>query len=58
MLICYRRLLKLAYNHPCGKNTAMALSKVISVQDMKSFTQSEMTYDQISTVVTVFVLYN
>ena len=33
----------------------MAFSKVISVQEMMSFIQSGMTYDQISTVVTVFV---
>ena len=32
----------------------MALSKVIYVQDMKSFIQNGMTYDQISTIVTVF----
>ena len=47
----------------------MALSKVISVKEMKSFIQSGMSYDlrdsiispwydQISTVVTVFVLCN
>ena len=36
----------------------MALSKAVFVQEMTSFIESVMTYDQISTVVTVFVLYN
>ena len=36
----------------------MALSKAVPVQEMTNFMQSAMTYDQISTVVTVFVLYN
>ena len=40
------------------ENTAIALSEVISVQEMTNFIQSGMTYDQISTVVAVFVLYN
>ena len=34
------------------ENTAMALSKVIYVQDMTSFNQSGITYDQISAVFT------
>ena len=36
----------------------MALSKVKSVQEMTIFIQSAMLYDQISRVVTFFVLYN
>ena len=36
----------------------MALSKAVSVQEMTSFIQSVMTHDQISTIATVFVLYN
>ena len=35
----------------------MALSKVVSVQEMTSFIQSGMTYDQTRTIVTVFILY-
>ena len=51
MLICLHRLLKLKYNHTFGKNTAMVLTMVISVQEMTSFTQSEMIFDQIIAVV-------
>ena len=51
MLICQHRLLKLKYNRTCGKNTAMVLTKVISVQEMTSFTQSEIIYDQITTII-------
>ena len=36
----------------------MVLSKIISVQEITSFTQSEMTYDQITIAATAFVLYN
>ena len=51
MLICQHRLLKLKYNRTRGKNTAMVLAKVISVQEMTSSTQSEIIYDQITTVI-------
>ena len=56
MLICKHRWLKLKYNHTCGKNSA--LSMFVSVQEMKRFTESGMTYDQIGTVAFTFVLYN
>ena len=40
------------------EDSATVLSKVISVQEMMSFIQSEMAYNEISMVVTVFDLYS
>ena len=41
-----------------AENTAMAISKVISIQEMTSFIQSAIIYDQISSDNTVFAFYN